>query len=112
MAYNVDISSTAEKEIDKALRYIAVTLGSPLAMQSLANSIEEALAALSAYPDIYPIDNRTTQYTDLTIRRVNAKRYWLYYLIDFEKKTVMILSFLHSRQSKARLIEDIRSQRK
>lgn len=77
-------------------------------MQSLADGIEEALLALSAYPDIYPIDARASQHIGRTIRRINVKKYWLYYLVGTEKQTVEVVSFLHTLQSKIQLIEDYR----
>ena len=56
MAYEVLVSDPADRELDEAISYLAVTLAAPSAAKALLDGYESALQLLSDNPLLFGVD--------------------------------------------------------
>ena len=101
MAYTVNVTATAERELDRALSYIAEKYASPQAMLTLLEEFDTAQETLRSYPSLYSVHKAASEATGRQIRKIRVKNYGLFYHIDKERHEVQVYSFLHSRQDAA-----------
>lgn len=95
MRYAVHITRKAEQDIDEAADYIEFELFDPQAADALLEAVDEAVAALSEFPERYRLADDSVL-KSWGIRFFAIKNYLVFYMID--NKTVYVVRFLHQRR--------------
>ena len=79
MAYNVQITASAEKDLDEILTYIVEELSNPQAAGHLLDEITKIFHVLAENPMIYPA---CTQPLLQRFRKIVVMRYVIIYRVD------------------------------
>ncbi len=104
MPYRILIADPAFEDLERAIAYIAVALGSPKAASDLADEFERKLEQLRDNPLIYGIEYGVSDIVGEAIRNCPVKRYEIWFTIDEEAKTVGIVAFTHGKQDATRIL--------
>ena len=92
MSYQVYITSTSEHDIMRAADYIEFTLKNPDATDNLLDAATERIDSLADLPQkFHPADGPIL--ASWGIRFVKINNYLVFYTIDEEKQTVIIVRF-------------------
>lgn len=102
MACEVAWTQAAEDDVERAVRYIAVSLASPQAASSLLDAFERAVDEISTFPEACPVGTHPSLATR-GLRKKVVKRYVLLYSYDGE--SVIVSRVFHSLQDYARILE-------
>lgn len=102
MAYSVYVGTSADREYNGAMAYLAEEYASPHAMRTLADAYDAAIDALAANPYAYPVDFDMSEAVGREIRKISAGHYLLRYSIDDKTRMVKVYSMLHMRQDARR----------
>lgn len=103
MGCEVRWTESARKDVDDAIRYIAVDLASPRAASSLLDAFEVAVDQIGAFPEGCPV-GRHRALSTRGLRKKSVRRYVMLYSYDGE--TVVISRVFHSLQDYVRIISD------
>ncbi len=95
MRYRLDITRTAEKDIESAADYIEFILKNTEASEQMLNEVTKQISRLQEYPEKYEIVNDPILRI-WKIRCVAIKRYLVFYTVCSE--TITILRVLNSRR--------------
>jgi len=95
--YEVLVSSEADADLDRIIRYIAIELGNPPAASALADKIDACLSTLETMPAKYSFCK------DAILRaqgyhRAPAGNYLIIYRIDESAKRVYVVHYYHTLQ--------------
>ena len=102
MPYRVQIAASAERDLDQSIRYISEVLSAPRAAGALLDEYERALVILADNPSLYGVDFAVSEAVGLRIRHFMVRGYEVFYCVDDEHSTVIVLAFLHgSRDAKS-----------
>ena len=102
MGCKVVWTDAARDDVDRAVRYIAFNLGSPIAASSHLDAFLSAVDDISAFPEACPI-HRHPSLAARGLRVKNVRRYVMLYSFDGEQ--ALIARVFHSLQDYARVIE-------
>ena len=95
--YFLNITEIAEEDILSAVKYIANVLKSPMAANNLLDDIEKQEEILEHTPNIYSFV--PDEYLAMNgLKFVMAKNYMLFYTINEDEETVMVVRFLYGRR--------------
>lgn len=103
MACDVYWTDSARNDVDGAIRYIALNLGSPQAASSLLDALESAIDKISSFPESCPIGTHRAL-RSRRLRKKLVKRYVLLY--EYDGETVLISRVFHTLQNYARILEE------
>lgn len=103
MAYRVTETESAEKDIDEILGYIAVKLGNLSAAAAFADEIEQRYEKLSDNPYMYE-HARDSRLKAQGYRRIPIKNYVMLYLVDDDKREVIVARVFYGKQEYTKLI--------
>ena len=93
--YSLNITDIAEEDILSAVRYIADVLKALAAAHRLLDEIEKHEEILENTPNMYPLV--TDEYlAKKGIKFIMIKNYILFFTVNENKKTIIIIRFLHS----------------
>jgi plasmid stabilization system protein ParE len=95
--YSVHITDIAEEDIVSTVKYIADVLKAPMSANHLLDEIERYENILENTPNMYafvPDEYLTTK----GLKYVMVKNYMLFYTVNEETKTVVVIRFLHGRR--------------
>lgn len=104
MAYKILISEATHADVDRAIGYIAETLGSPGAAAALLDEYEYCLKLIRDNPYIFGLDLFVSEALNRQIRRCSVKRYSFYYLIDDQRQLISVVAFTHGLQDSVTLL--------
>jgi len=101
--YRVDISEPAESDLRDIVRYIASQLSAPISALNMMGLLEEAMTGLSDLPQRCPLvaDERLSQ---LGYRKLNVKKYVVFFSIDEKNKVVDVERILYGRRDWLRIL--------
>jgi len=101
--YRVDISEPAESDLRDIVRYIASQLSAPISALNMMELLEEAMTSLSDLPQRCPLvaDERLSQ---LGYRKLNVKKYVVFFSIDEKNKVVDVERILYGRRDWLRIL--------
>ena len=100
------LTETAEADIDEAIGYIATDLANPNAASDLADELEEKFDELCKTPKSgRPVENEFLKRDD--VRRILVGNFIAYYLIDDEKKQIVVLRFVYSRRDQGKILKEV-----
>ena len=95
--YTLDITESAERDLDRITEYIGARLGNPPAALALLDEIESVGNALRANPALFPLcsDPRLAQFG---YRKACVRAYIMVYEVDADAQTVRVLRVFHSSE--------------
>lgn len=100
MNYTVELSNTAEQDINESVRYVTLQLKNPIAGRRLLGNIIDCVDSLESFPVIDdPI---------LVIHQIHfvpVQNYLLFYQIHEPSHTVMVLRFLYGKSDWASILK-------
>ena len=104
--YGFVLTEIAEADIDEVFEYIAVDLSNPDAASDFADELEEKLDELCKAPKTGRlIDNEYLKRND--IRRILVGNFIAYYLIDDEKKNIVVLRVVYGKRDQNKILKEM-----
>ena len=98
MRFSVLITDRAAHDMENAAEYIEYTLKNPIAADRLLSECKKAAAELGEMPERWKLVD-DPYLSSQGIRYFSIKNYLMFYQIDHEEKTVLILRFLYGRSN-------------
>lgn len=98
--FRLEITESAESDLDEITDYIGRTLCNPPAVATLLDAIDAACSELTEMPEIFPLcaDPRLA---DLGYRKAVIKSYIMVYEIDEDEEVIHVLRFFHGSENYA-----------
>ena len=103
MTYDLVITDPAESDMIDIGLYVAQTLGSPIASQNLLNELDNHILSLEVMPKRYPLV-LNSRLARLGIRSIPVKNYLIFYTVDDDAQSVVIIRVLYGKRDWASLI--------
>lgn len=104
--YDYVLTANAEDDIDDTFGYIAEELSNPDAAGAFADALEEKIDELCKTPKLgHIVENDFLRRDD--IRMVHVKNYLVYYLIDEDRKKIVILNVVFSGRDQDEILKNI-----
>ena len=98
MNYFTRITSTAERDIIRAVDYIEFVLKNPDAANHLLDTVTKKINLLSEFPQkFHLVDDPVLK--SWGIRFIVVNNYMAFYTIDEESKTIFIVRFLYQKSN-------------
>ena len=94
MNYTVELSNTAEQDINESVRYVTLQLKNPIAGRRLLGNTINCVDSLESFPARFPVIDDPILVLH-QIHFVPVQNYLLFYRIDSSTQTVHILRFLY-----------------
>lgn len=98
MSYQIHITAAAERDIVRAADYIEFSLKNADAAEKLMDAAEKQINSLSELPGRFRLANDFVL-SAWGIRFIRINHYLTFYTIAEEKKTVIIVRFLHQKSN-------------
>ncbi len=96
MKYQIHITATALRDIERAADYIEYNLKNPDAAEDLLDEVESKINSLQDNPERFQIvDDPVLEYWG--IRFISVGNYLAFYVVFNNEKQVHIVRFLHHR---------------
>ena len=104
--YDYVLTEIAEADIDELFEYIAVDLANPDAASDFADELDEKLDELCKIPKSGRlVENEFLKRDD--IRRILVGNFIAYYIIDDEKKRIVVLRVVYSKREQGKILKDV-----
>lgn len=104
--YDYVLTEVAEADIDEIFEYITVDLANPDAASDFADELEEKLDELSKTPKSGRlVENEFLKRDD--IRRILVGNFIAYYIIDDEKKQIVVLRVVYSKRDQVKILKEM-----
>lgn len=104
MYYRLEISRSAQQDLDDAARYIALQLRNLPAARNLLQQAFQAIDSLEEFPARFPVV-RDPVLAGLGIRFLPVQGYLAFYRVDEAAQTVHILRFLYGKSNWSALLK-------
>jgi len=101
--YSLDVTDSAEEDLDEIISYIADTLNAPKAASNFADEVYDCYDRLEENPYIYE-ECRDAKLKKESYRRAVIKNYVLLYRISEDDKSVIAHRFFYGGQDYANQI--------
>lgn len=101
--YDVEITSTAEDDLDSILNYISSELCVPETAVSILNTIILEIKALKKYPERFPLINNFIL-KQKGYRYFPVGNYLVFYQIDKNNSRVLIMRVLYGKSNYLEII--------
>lgn len=104
MNYTVELSNTAEQDINESVRYVTLQLKNPIAGRRLLGNTIDCVDSLESFPARFPMIGDPI----LVIHRIHfvpVQNYLLFYQIHEPSHTVMVLRFLYGKSDWASILK-------
>ena len=95
MGYKYKFTTNAIRDIDDIVSYITFTLCNKEAADDFLKKFDAAISRACEFPYGYP-SAVNTYYLRNDIRKMIVKKYIVYYKVDDDKQTLIILGVRHS----------------
>lgn len=105
MGYSVNISETAQREVDAIVEYIVTTLKNLSAASRFYKSFMAIKPALEASPNFYPNAFAASQLLGVAVRKISVGNYRVHFVVNEADRQVIVFSVVHVRQSSLQLIQ-------
>ena len=93
LAHKVILTAEAEKDLENIYRYLAIEKADGINAQKVVDAISERILSLGVFPEGCPIYEPEPNY-----RVAHVKRYKLFYRVDKDNQTVVVVRIMHSLQ--------------
>ena len=97
MEYRVEVSESADRDLDAILTYIADELASPKAASDFADEVDAKYEMLETYPFMFEL-SRNERLAKIGYRRFVIGNYIALYLVDEGKRIVTISRIFYGKQ--------------
>ena len=96
--FRIEITASAESDLDGITDYIGRMLCNPPAVAALLETIESACARIAEMPDVFPpcADPRLAE---LGYRKAVVRSYVMVYEIDLPGRVARIMRFFHESEN-------------
>ena len=105
MSYTVRMTAKAEQDLIEAVDYIALTFFNPQAADELLHRVEDAVGKLTFISKKYKIVDDPIL-AAWEIRLIVVQRYLVFYRVDEEANTVIILRFLYVKRNWMSIVQN------
>ena len=105
MNYTVELSNTAEQDINESVRYVTLQLKNPIAGRHLLGNTIDCVDSLESFPARCPVIDDPI----LVIHQIHfvpVQNYLLFYQIHEPSHTVMVLRFLYGKSDWASILKN------
>ena len=96
--YTLEITESAESDLDQITDYIGNVLANPPAASALLDEVEHISDTLETAPEIFPLCS-DSRLAELGYRKALVRAYILVYEIDYDKQIVRVLRFFHESEN-------------
>lgn len=96
--YTLEITESAESNLDQITDYIGNVLANPPAALALLDEIEHVSDTLETTPEIFPLCS-DSRLAELGYRKAVVRAYILVYEIDYDEQIVRVLRFFHGSEN-------------
>ena len=96
MNYQIHITKTAERDLNRAVDHIEFSLKNPQAADRLLDDAEHEIMSLATMPERYALVDDPLL-AAWGIRFVQIKNYLAFYVVSKETRTVHIIRFLYGK---------------
>lgn len=104
--YDYVLTELAESDIDDAFEYIELDLANPDAASDFADELEEKLNELRKTPKSGRlVENEFLKRDD--VRRILVGNFIAYYIIDDEKKQIVVLRVVYSKRDQGKILREV-----
>ncbi|MCH1939893.1 type II toxin-antitoxin system RelE/ParE family toxin [Holdemania massiliensis] len=103
MAYKIEVTSHADKDLEEILTYIKEVLANVSAASSFLDAVEECYSGLEASPFMFE-ECRDPHLRVLGYHRAVIRHYVMVYRVDETEKIVYILRFFYGAREYEKLI--------
>jgi len=101
--YEIRFTDLAKYDLDGIYRYLFEQLLTPRAVYKIANAIEDAIDDNLSFSPHYPrVDD--DRLAAKGYRRMNVKKYAVFFVIDEETKTVRVRRIIHGARDWQRIL--------
>ena len=104
MNYTVELSNTAEQDINESVRYVTLQLKNPTAGRRLLGNTINCVDSLESFPARFPVIDDPILVLH-QIHFVPVQNYLLFYQIHEPSHTVMVLRFLYGKSDWASILK-------
>ena len=98
--FTLEITGSAESDLDQITDYMASTLANPQAALSFINEVDRVADTLATTPELFPLCSNTRP-SELGYQKAIVRAYILVYEINMEEQVVRVLRFFHSSENYA-----------
>ena len=98
MSYQIHITSAAERDILQAADYIEFVLKNPDSADNLLNIVNERISSLSDMPQRFRAADDPIL-ANWNIHFITINNYIAFYIIDSNKKSVIVVRFLYRKSN-------------
>lgn len=103
--YKINITDTAQADLNNAALYIVNTLKNKTAALRLLDTAEDEMSSLADLPERNPLV-RDALLAANGIRMQAVKKYLAFYVVRSETNSVTVLRILHSRRDWVSILKD------
>ena len=96
--YNVKLLPSAKQDIDRIFFYIADDLAAPLSALNTVSKIYQKISILEIFPEGSPPAFKKPY------RKIHSGKYTIFYVIDKQKKEVVVTAVVYSRRNLNKII--------
>lgn len=102
--YRVKITEQAQGQMAEIVDYISRELCAPEAALSLLDKMEEAITALSEFPERNRLIDEEPWHSE-GIRKIIVKNFFIYYWIDQAAKKVQVTAVIYMKRDQIRQLK-------
>ncbi len=96
--YTLEITESAEEDLDQITEYLGRRLANPPAAMALLDEIDQVSNTLEETPELFPLCS-DSRLAELGYRKAIVRAYILVYEIDKTAQVVRILRFFHESEN-------------
>ena len=104
MEYKVKITPSALSQLSETVNYISDILLVPETALKWLNVLRSSIASLSSMPNRFPLTEEQPWH-DRGIRKLNAKGFLVYYLVDEKQATVNVTAVVYGRRDQIAVLK-------
>ena len=104
--YRIRITRQAREHLREIRTYIEQKFLAPVAAKNTIAAIRTQIQSLSHMPDRIHLTPEQPWY-DQGVRRDRVKKYYIYYWIDEDRRTVQIIGVIYVRRDQSRQMEQM-----
>jgi len=98
--FTLEITESAEADLDQITDYLGFALSNPQAALALLDEVERVSATLAGSPELFPLCS-DSRLAELGYRKAIVRAYILVYEIDHAAQAVRVLRFFHGSEDYA-----------
>ena len=106
MEYKVKITPFAFSQLAETVNYISGVLLVPETAAKWLDVLQSSIRSLSSMPNRFPLTEEQP-WREKGIRKLNVKGFFVYYLVDEERKTVTVTAVVYGRRDQISALKEL-----